>query len=266
MTVDKYALLDYDGFVCKAFWAAVSRGEPDTAIDVLDNLVYEAIKKAENYFDGQDIKVVKIMSGHTYKKDIYPDYKSHRKKDEFFGIFREKVIQSDDTILRVPLLEADDIIIMLSEKIDDCIIFSDDKDLKYYSKLYCKINLNEQIQQHDTDSSDKYIQMLAGDKEDNISGIPNVGKVKALKLLGGDYSLAKVVDIYKAKHIDLDECIKQIVLVSPISAKLNKLLGYIDMDRLIALLENNNDYVISKIIGNQLDWIQSYVKNKYQEN
>ena len=43
MTSTHFALLDYDGFVCKAFFAAMARGEINDAENVLLELTHIAI-------------------------------------------------------------------------------------------------------------------------------------------------------------------------------------------------------------------------------
>ena len=75
MTSTHFALLDYDGFVCKAFFAAMARGEINDAENVLLELTNIAIQKAKDFFESEDVEVFKFMSGHSWKKDLYPEYK-----------------------------------------------------------------------------------------------------------------------------------------------------------------------------------------------
>lgn len=220
-------LLDYDGFICKAFYAAKARIEEPTMEDmdeILINLRETAIKKAQDYAPKNKVKVYRVVSGHTYKKDIYPSYKAHRQRDELLGQFREyvKYYHQDDMLL-LPQLEADDVITMLYQKNpDNSIVFSDDKDLRYYCPLFCKINLTEDVRYQEDFIQKQLEQMLIGDKEDGITGIPKVGEKTAAKLLESTgYNVENVIRIYKEKDINIDECLKNLVLVTPICIQYN---------------------------------------------
>ena len=68
-----YAILDYDGFICKSFFAA-HRNETQ-ALEILADLTSTALDKAREYFKYNDIKSYLIASGHSWKKDLYSDYK-----------------------------------------------------------------------------------------------------------------------------------------------------------------------------------------------
>ena len=86
-------LFDYDGFICKAFYASIARneGELEQIEQVLIDLTKSATDKVRKLKEDKSDKVIVRLfaSGHTYKKDIYPSYKAHRKKDEYLGVFRE---------------------------------------------------------------------------------------------------------------------------------------------------------------------------------
>lgn len=212
-----YALLDYDGYICKAYYAAIGRDERadlEEMEEILNNLTECAKEKS-----GLEIK--KVISGHTYKKDIYPSYKNHRKKDEGLGMFRDYIKLSHEDLVCVPQLEADDVITMMYDKYPDSIVFSDDKDLRYYCPIYCKINLTEEISCQDDYINKQIAQMLYGDKEDGIDGIPKVGEKTAIKLLDMyGYDIKSVIKIYKDKEISIDECMKNLILVTPICKEL----------------------------------------------
>jgi DNA polymerase-1 len=219
---NKFALLDYDGYVCKAYYAAIARElyDIEDAEKIMLDLENVAIDKAKAFFN-QDVEVGRFMSGHTFKKDIYPSYKIGRKKDEYLGAFRDYVKEKYmHKIIWDNCLEADDLITLAYEskgREKNCIVFSDDKDLRYYNEQYCKINTTEEINFFD-DLGAKYEQMLYGDKEDDINGIPKVGEKTAKKLLQEyGYSFKSVIEIYRDKGVDIDECMKQILLISPIS-------------------------------------------------
>lgn len=209
------ALLDYDGFICKSYYACVARDvdDFDDMLDVLNDLESAAINKVEDLTG-----VKRVISGHSWKKDIYPSYKLGRKRDENLGAYREYVkFRLEDKLTCVPQLEADELLVMMYYQ-DPCgnIVFSDDKDLRYYCPAYCKINITEELSFEENYETLHLAQLLAGDSEDGIVGIPKVGMKTAEKLLDvKGYSLKSVIEIYKEKDIELDECIKNLVLTIP---------------------------------------------------
>lgn len=224
----KYAILDFDGYICKAYYAAKAEGKNDfEEIDeILDYLVQAAYNKAFKFF-GQGVWLFNVISGHTIKKDIYPSYKLTRKRDEYLGLYREHCKHVYE-LIKVPQLEADDVCLSIDEyfnseptSILSTILFSDDKDLKNYVKgYYCKININEEIERPCLYAEAPYAQMIAGDSEDNVKGIPNIGMKKAYKYLDEtNYDMECVVLKYISAGIDIDECLKNIALVKPIIIK-----------------------------------------------
>lgn len=218
----KYALLDYDGYVCKALYAAISSGDASEAPRILDELTQSAIDKTHKYFDDLPVEVIKVMSGHSWKKDAYPTYKAKRKKDPRVKEFRDWVLETDNTILKVEPFEADEVLVIIHDylcnyNIEDCIVFSDDKDLHYVTLLNCKINTTEEVDIR-YDENKLFCQMLAGDKEDCVDGINKVGMKTADKLLNekGEYNLESVIQVYKDKNVTEEECNKQLNLINPI--------------------------------------------------
>ena len=218
------ALLDFDGYICKAYYATISRGSTDfdEMLALLEELVKSAKLKVDEYAN-----VNYYISGHTYKKDIYPSYKANRKKDSLLGEFREFVkLYYEDKIIE-DSVEADDLIVLDYEVYDKTgftpVVFSDDKDLRYYCKRYCKINLSEEIVEQDKKEMEQHriIQFLTGDKEDNIQGVYGIGEKKAiieLNKLGG-ITIENVIRVYKNKGISIDECLKNLILISPLHSK-----------------------------------------------
>ena len=177
------ALLDFDGYICKAYYATISRDSTDfdEMLALLEELVESAKSKVE-----KDAIIKYYISGHTYKKDIYPSYKANRKKDPLLGEFREFVKLCYGNELIQDDAEADDLIIADYEAYDKDgftpVVFSDDKDLRYYCKRYCKINLSEEILEQDEKEMEQHriIQFLTGDREDNVQGVYGIGEKKAL--------------------------------------------------------------------------------------
>lgn len=222
MTSD-IALLDFDGYICKAYYATMSKGSTDfdEMLVLIEKLVESAKSKIDEYAD-----INYYISGHTYKKDIYPSYKANRKKDPLLGEFREFIeLYYEDKIIKANV-EADDLIVMDYEfysKARNPVVFSDDKDLRYYCKRYCKINLTEEIVEQDEKEMEqrRIIQFLTGDKEDNVQGIYGIGEKKAvieLNKLGG-ITIENVIRFYKNTGISIDGCLKNLILISPLHNK-----------------------------------------------
>lgn len=222
MTSENRALLDFDGFICKSYYAMLSKESTDfdEMLALLEELVEAAISKMP---EGTD--VLKYISGHTYKKDIYPSYKANRKRDEVLGEYRDFIkLYYDGQLIKSPILEADDLIVMDYEHYTqegfNVVVFSDDKDLRYYCKKYCKINLNEEIVEQKLDEMyiNRIVQFIAGDREDGVQGIYGLGEKKALKELErlGGINTRNVIKLYKEKGISIDECLKNIILISPL--------------------------------------------------
>ena len=264
----KYVFLDYDGFICKAWFASQARGHHDDPELILTKLVMAAIEKAEGYF-GHPVVIIPFASGHSYKKDLYTTYKEHREKEEGLGEFR-KYILSEYKVVKSEQLEADDLIslcINYLEKDDrskDYIVFSDDKDLHYISRVFCKINLTSKITTNSKplfSSRNLMCQFIAGDKEDDVTGIPKMGMKTADKLLPPLCGLVDVFKLYKEKNLDLEYAIKNISLIMPLFIHIDYgcfLSGMyiantiLEGDRNIKLDED----IIKEVIDDQLGFIR----------
>lgn len=265
----KYIFLDYDGFICKSFFAA--HRDEARALEILDDLTKTSIDKAREYFNNDEFKAYYIVSGHSWKKDLYPDYKATREKDPYVGAYRDYIISTTCNIVKPETLEADELCIMLHdyaiEKGDECIIFSDDKDLRYSSLINCKINLTEQI---DLSYDEKYLyqQMLAGDKEDDIKGIPKVGMKVADKLLDSNgYNIEGVIKTYRDKGIVKEECKKNLNLIIPMKKEFNtKPNMYMEACRRTINDYNTNlsERMINAVQKGQLEYINNKVEAMYE--
>lgn len=235
MTSD-IALLDFDGYICKAYYATISKGSTDfdEMLALLEKLVESAKSKID---EGADVNY--YISGHTYKKDIYPSYKANRKKDPLLGEFREFIkLYYEDKIIK-DNVEADDLIVMDYERYSkgrNPVVFSDDKDLRYYCKRYCKINLSEEIVEQDEKemAQRRVVQFLTGDREDNVQGVYGIGEKKAvieLNKLGG-ITIENVIRVYRNTGISIDGCLKNLILISPLYSEFIENYYYDDEDTL----------------------------------
>lgn len=270
------ALLDYDGYICKSFYAnKEDLMDFENAEKILNDLVNASIKKAAKYFNCKqsDVKVIKVVSGHSWKKEIYPSYKRTRKRDEFLGVYRGIISGKKDVTIVQPL-EADELLIMIADYMraindNSYIIFSDDKDLRYYTERYCKINITEQVNEQDPQELvyDQLAQMLIGDKEDNINGVPKIGEKTANKLLSNcGYTLENVINIFKEKEVDIDMTLRDLLLVVPLSDSYVKEseYGY----RVAHSVLNNkipDELDVFKAITSQLDFLNEKVNEVYKK-
>ena len=261
-----YAILDYDGYICKSFYAA--HEDLEKAIEILDSLTDAALEKAKDYFKSDDVKLIKILSGHSWKKELYTDYKKTREKNPYISILRAICEDADSGILHPESLEADELCIILHDYLVSTgnipIIFSDDKDLRYASLVNCKINLGEKISL-DYDEKYLYQQMLAGDKEDNIKGIPKVGMKVAEKLLDGNgYNIEGVIKSYKDKGIDIEECIKNINLIIPMKQIFNNKPNlFLECGREIIKDNELSEVMLKSLQEGQLSYITAKAKELY---
>ena len=216
------ALLDFDGYICKSYYAMLGKESTDfdEMLALLEELVESAISKMP-----EGTEVFKYISGHTYKKDIYPSYKANRKKDELLGEYRDFIkLYYENELIKSPVLEADDLIIMDYEHFTqegfNVVVFSDDKDLRYYCQKYCKINLAEEITEQKPEDMhiNRLVQFVSGDREDGVQGVYGLGEKKTLIELNklGGVTIDNVIKLYKEKEIPIDECLKNIILISPL--------------------------------------------------
>lgn len=273
MTYEAYAILDYDGFVCKSFYA--NKEDPmniQAAKDILFDLTAAARDKAAEHFKlfKGKVKVIKLMSGHSWKKDIYPSYKRTRKKNEYLGIYRDDIKKEAD-VITIPNLEADEVIVALADWLrqnkEKFIIFSDDKDLRYYSEVFCKINITEQVQTQDMLDVWKYQleQMIIGDREDNITGIPKIGEKTAPRLLEQyGYSIEGVINCYKDKGIDIDNCLRDLLLIIPLSENYleNMQLGW-EIGQQVLTTGKADDLTVNDAIISQIQYLNKKVTEIY---
>lgn len=267
----KIVLLDYDGYVAKSFYASISKDNTtgDNPLDILFDLENSAIERAREFYGQDNIRVVRAISGHTFKKDIFPSYKNKRKKDEKLGEFRD-YIKSNIEVTIANNLEADDIMTMINDYYNqELVVFSDDKDLRYYNPICCRINPQECIisTPEDIMIENAAIQGITGDSIDNIKGIKGRGKVWAIKYLDKNgYSLKSVIQAYKDNNVDMDECFRNLVEVMPIKSLFlpeDYKDGYVELVE--SLIKNNQcDYASQmRVIEGFMRYVTSNIKEVY---
>lgn len=270
------AILDFDGYICKSFYANKDdMMDTQRAESILLDLYQSAVTKVKDYFKNRTspTKIIPVVSGHSWKKDIYPSYKRQRKRDEYLGLYREQIINKYKPVM-IETLEADEVIVMLADYLraigrDDYVVFSDDKDLRYYTERYCKINITEQIVEQDIMALqyDQYCQMIIGDREDNIQGVPKVGEKTAPKLLNEyGFTLDGVIRIFRDKGIDIDQTLRDLLLIIPMSDSYLKLTepAYRVANQIIDEVKIDMLEVHNSIIS-QVQYLNDKVKSIYDE-
>lgn len=270
------AILDFDGYICKSFYANKDdMMDMQKAESILLDLYQSAVTKVKDYFKDRTspTKIISVVSGHSWKKDIYPSYKRQRKRDEYLGLYREQIINKYKPVM-IETLEADEVIVMLADYLraigrDDYVVFSDDKDLRYYTERYCKINITEQIVEQDIMALqyDQCCQMIIGDREDNIQGVPKIGEKTAPKLLNEyGFTLDGVIKIFKDKGIDIDQTLRDLLLIIPMSDSYLKITepAYRVANQIIDGVKIDMLDVHNSIIS-QVQFLNDKVKSIYDE-
>ena len=270
------AILDFDGYICKSFYANKDdMMDMQKAESILLDLYQSAVTKVKDYFKDRTspTKIIPVVSGHSWKKDIYPSYKRQRKRDEYLGLYREQIIKKYKPVM-IETLEADEVIVMLADYLraigrNDYVVFSDDKDLRYYAERYCKINITEQIVEQDIMvlPYDQYCQMIIGDREDNIQGVPKVGEKTAPKLLDEyGFTLDGVIRIFRDKGIDIDQTLRDLLLIIPMSDSYLKITepAYRVANQIIDGVKIDMLDVHNSIIS-QVQFLNDKVKSIYDE-
>ena len=124
----------------------------------------------------------------NYRKNIDPSYKSNRRgtrKPVGYAAMKQWVITEYATIQK-PGLEGDDCLgILATRPGNDCIMVSDDKDLKTVPGRLYRPQADEMLTITE-DEADRFFltQVLTGDPTDGYKGVPGIGPKKAEAILG----------------------------------------------------------------------------------
>jgi DNA polymerase-1 len=202
MTARKLILVDGSGYLYRAFHALPpltnSRGEPTGAVLGVLNMLNKMLKEEAP----ERIAVVFDAPGRTFRDDLFDQYKAHRAPmpDDLRAQVQplyETVAAMGLPLLRVPGVEADDVIGTLARKAADegfkVLISTGDKDMaQLVSENIELLNTmsNTRLDRAGVKAKfdvfpDQIIDYLAlvGDSSDNIPGITGVGPKTAAKWL-----------------------------------------------------------------------------------
>lgn len=179
-----------------AFKAAAATEQPinwGDGIWTLHGYEQDVIDHAMSYMQGVSDKlntqdVLLFLTGaNNWRKDILPSYKSNRKdtrKPLMLPFIRQFMVDNLSAII-VDTFEADDLLGIEATSTDDCIIVSEDKDLKTIPAMVYNPQKDDApvLIPEFTAAWNHMFQTLTGDSTDGYSGCPKVGPVAAKKIL-----------------------------------------------------------------------------------
>ncbi len=215
---DHVFLVDGSGFVYRAYHALPpltrkSDGLPTGAVAGFCNMLWKLLQDASAGVKPTHLAVVFDKSEHTFRNEMYDEYKAHRPEapDDLkpqFGLIRKAVAAFNVAGVEQLGFEADDIIATYArlgiEAGADVTIVSSDKDLMqlvrpgvtmYDTMKDRRIGTEEVIEKFGV-PPDKVIevQALIGDSVDNVPGVPGIGVKTAAQLITEFGSLEALLD------------------------------------------------------------------------
>jgi DNA polymerase-1 len=171
----KKALDDYSDVTIKYDTMIDEDGAKDGAIIIAETI--DSILRATKC----DEYTVYLTGKGNYRKDIYPEYKSHRpEKPKLHKVLTDYMLSMGAVMVEGQ--EADDALGIAQD--ENSILCSYDKDLmmipgRHYDfrkKIFKDVSEEEGLRFF-------YIQLLTGDRTDNIPGLKGIGPKKAEKIL-----------------------------------------------------------------------------------
>jgi len=180
MSINIY--IDGDILVYQSMWGANSTKDIKKKLD-------QTIASIMSELEGSTGKIA-IKGSDNFRKEIYPEYKGHRKKElteqekEFFA-YSYDYLQNGWGAIAANGMEADDLLAIWNTERPG-IIVSIDKDLLQVPGLHFNTRNKEYTNvTEDEGSLLLHTQVLMGDSVDNITGLKGIGKVKAAKVMEG---------------------------------------------------------------------------------
>ena len=262
-------LVDGSSFIYRAFYALPQltdpNGNPVGAVYGFCSMLISLFDKHKS-----DLFCVALDAGrNTFRRDIYPEYKSNREETSVdlksqFPVLIEACNAFGVPIIEMTGYEADDIIATiatkLSEKNYEVRIVASDKDLMQLinDNVYLFDPIKSKVIK-ETEVREKYgvspnqmiaLQALMGDSTDNVPGVPGVGPKTAAKLLSKFHSLENIYNeienitppklkeklIQNEKLVKISEQLVTLCRSTPISEDFSKLK--VDLN-----LERTNDFL-----------------------
>ena len=216
-------LIDADIVAFKAATATEQAVDWGNGLWTLHGYLSDAEAYIENYFTDLQDKLGRgdlclyLSDRQNWRRDILPTYKANRegtRKPLMLPVICEWM-QTRYLARSMPELEADDMLGIKATRDKDCIIVSEDKDLKTIpAKVFNPTKDTEphDISEHEADYNFMF-QTLTGDKTDNYSGCPSVGPKTAEKILSGASTIkdmwAAVTKAYAKQNLSTEVALQQ---------------------------------------------------------
>ncbi len=246
---DHVFLVDGSGYIFRAYHALPpinrkSDGLQLNAVFGFCNMLWKLLRDMKAEDKPTHLAVVFDVSEHTFRTDMYPDYKAHRPDppDDLrpqFPLIRDAVHAFDLPCLEQRGFEADDLIATYVRQACEAgataTIVSSDKDLMqlvndrvvmFDTMKDRKIGRAEVIEKFGV-PPDKVIevQALIGDSTDNVPGVPGIGVKTAAQLIGEYGDLETLLK--RAAEIKQDKR-RQSLIENADAARLSKKLVTLD--------------------------------------
>src|SRR5271168_1272145 len=212
---DHVFLIDGSSFVFRAYYQSIRQDQkynyrtdrlPTGAVRLFATKVLQFIRDGAGGFKPTHLAIIFDKTENTFRRDIYPQYKAHRKDppDELvpqFPLMRATVSAFGMVPIEQGRYEADDIIATYARQARqagaDVLIVSADKDLMQLVEegvsMYDPASGEREERRFDQEGVFKYfgvgpervvdVQALAGDSTDNVPGAPGIGLKTAAQLI-----------------------------------------------------------------------------------
>jgi len=216
-------LVDGSGYIFRAFHALPpmtrADGTPVNAVYGFTNMLLKLMEDS----DADLIAVVFDVDRHSFRNDIYAEYKAHRPPPPpelvpQFTLIREATRACNVPVVELAGYEADDLIAtyarLAAAEGDEVTIVSSDKDLMQL--VGGRISMLDPIKNRrigEAEVREKFgvgpekvvdVQALAGDSTDNVPGVPGIGVKTAAELINAygdlDTLLARAGEIKQPKR------------------------------------------------------------------
>lgn len=225
---DHLHLIDGSAFIFRAYHALPpltrkSDGLPVGAVAGFCNLIWNELSNGAGKAKATHIAVVFDAGSHTFRNELYPDYKANRPElpedlRPQFPLTREATRAFNIACIEMDGFEADDIIATLARQAAEaggsCTVISSDKDLMQligpgvdmFDPMKNKVIGPAEVLEKFGVRPDRVVdvQSLAGDSVDNVPGAPGIG-LKTAALLINEYGdldtlLARAGEIKQPKR------------------------------------------------------------------
>ncbi len=208
-----FVLIDGSNFIFRAFFAirslSTSSGIPTNAVMGFAKMIQKLLRQEKP----SHVAVVLDTKQPTFRHEIFPQYKANRDEPPEdlipqFDLIRRLIDAFNWKRIEMPGFEADDIIGTLADRAAEdgfeVAIVSSDKDLlqllgphvRVLDTMKDKWTGHEDLVERFGGGPERVVDVLAlaGDKSDNVPGVPGVGEKTAVKLLNEYGSLEVVLE------------------------------------------------------------------------